>query len=94
MYPRSATGRVIPFALTNTHVQSAHGALSLLIATSGGHTAAEGRALLEELVSVAAGATVCSEPKGKATTVLRALKQHTLSRRKQVQTRARRAAHR
>ena len=56
--------------------------------------AAEGRALLEELVSVAAAPPgSCSEPKGKATTVLRALKQHTLSVRKQARTRARGAAH-
>ena len=78
--------------LGETHAHRTRGALSLLATTSGGRMAAEGRALLEELVSVAAGIMLGAQ--GQGDHGLRALKQHTLSVRKQARTRARGAAHR
>ena len=51
--------------LRETHAHRTRGALSLLATTSGGRMAADGRALLEELVSVAAGIMLGAQGQGE-----------------------------
>ena len=61
IHPRTGTGRVISFSLSETHTNHTRRSPSLLATTSGGRMPAESHAQLEPKVSIAAGMTATAQ---------------------------------